>query len=150
MLKAAYRFFDTAAVKPTAILARHIRSTYDRCTNVPIILAVKATAELDWSHHPATTGLGPIHTTKHCGLLLHTTLVITPEALPLGILYQHGWAHDAATFGHLPDQHTRPFAEQESYRWVCGLDAVNAARDACPTTQFVVVVAAEPLSTRCL
>src|SRR6266545_8188567 len=29
------------------------------------------------------------------------------------------------------------------YRWVRGLMAINAARDACPTTQFVLVADAE-------
>ena len=143
MLKAAYRFFDTDAVEPAEILASHTRSTHDRCASVPLILAIEDTTELDWSHHPATSGLGPIHTKKHVGLLLHTTVAITPEAVPLGILHQHVWARDAATFGQLPDHHTRPFAEKESYRWVRGLDAINAARDACPTTQFVLVADAE-------
>src|SRR5207249_5341322 len=59
------------------------------------------------------------------------------------ILHEHVWARDAATFGDLPDHHTRPFADKESYRWVRGLEASNAARDACPTTQFVVVADAE-------
>jgi hypothetical protein len=143
MLKAAYRFFDTDAIEPDAILASHISATHDRCGSVPIVLAVQDTSELDWSHHPATTGLGPIHTKTHVGLLMHTTLAITPEAVPIGILHQHVWARDPDTFGVLPDQHERPFADKESYRWVRGLAAINAARDACPTTQFVMVADAE-------
>jgi len=143
LLKAAYRFFDTDDVDPAEILASHTRSTHDRCASVPVILAVEDTTELDWSHHPATSGLGPIHTKKHVGLLLHTTVAMTPEAVQLGILHQHVWARDAATFGQLPDHHMRPFDEKESYRWVRGLDAINAARDVCPTTQFVLVADAE-------
>jgi len=143
MLKAAYRFFDTDAIEPDAILTSHCSATQDRCASVPLVLAVQDTSELDWSQHPATTGLGPIHTKTHVGLLMHTTLALTPEAVPLGILQQYVWARDAATFGALPDQHTRPFADKESYRWVRGLAAINAARDACPTTQFVMVADAE-------
>jgi hypothetical protein len=143
MLKAAYRFFDTDAIEPDAILASHCTATQDRCASVPLVLAVQDTSELDWSQHPATTGLGPIHTKTHVGLLMHTTLAITPEAVPLGILQQYVWARDPATFGVLPDQHTRAFEDKESYRWVRGLTAINAARDACPTTQFVLVADAE-------
>lgn len=62
MLKAAYRFFDTDAIEPAAILASHTRSTYDRCASVPIVLAPQDTTELDYSHHPGTDDLGPIHT----------------------------------------------------------------------------------------
>ncbi|HEX5689342.1 MAG TPA: IS4 family transposase, partial [Roseiflexaceae bacterium] len=143
MLKAAYRFFDTEAIEPDAILASHCTATHDRCSSVPLVLAVQDTSELDWSHHPATTDLGPLHTKTHLGLLMHTTLAITPEAVPLGILQQYVWARDAATFGALPDQHSRAFEDKESYRWVRGLAAINAARDACPTTQFVLVADAE-------
>ncbi len=143
MLKAAYRFFDTDAIEPDAILASHSSATHDRCDRVPIVLAVQDTSELDWSQHPATTGLGPIHTKTHLGLLMHTTLAITPEAVPIGILHQYVWARDADTFGALPDHHARPFADKESYRWVRGLAAINVARDACPTTQFVMVADAE-------
>jgi hypothetical protein len=143
MLKAAYRFFDTDAIEPDAILASHCTATHDRCASVPLVLAVQDTSELDWSHHPATTDLGPIHTKKHRGLLMHTTLAITPEAVPLGILHQYVWARDEATFGALPDQHTRAFEDKESYRWARGLEAINAARKACPSTQFVMVTDAE-------
>jgi hypothetical protein len=31
---------------------------------VPLVLAVQDTSELDWSHHPATTDLGPESTKK--------------------------------------------------------------------------------------
>ena len=143
MLKAAYRFFDTDAIEPSAMLASHTLSTYDRCAAVPLVLAVQDTTELDWSHHPHTKDLGPIHTKQHRGMLLHSTLAMTPEAVPLGVLHQYCWVRDAATFGQLSDQHTRPFAEKESARWVTSVEAVNAARQACPTTQFVVVADAE-------
>ena len=143
MLKAAYRFFDTDAIEPAAILASHTSATHERCASVPLVLAVQDTSELDWSHHPATTDLGPIHTKTHLGLLMHTTLALTPDAVPLGLLQQSVWARDAATFGALPDHHKRPFEEKESYRWACGLAATNAAHDACPSTHFVMLADAE-------
>lgn len=143
LLKAAYRFFDTDAITPDAILASHISAAQERCASVALVLAVQDTSELDWSRHPATTGLGPIHTKKHLGLLMHTTLAITEQAVPLGLLQQYVWARDAETFGALPDQHTRPFEQKESYRWAQGLAAINLARQACPTTQFVMVADAE-------
>ena len=142
-LKAAYRFFDCDAIEPQAMLASHTAATYDRCASLPLVLAVQDTSELDWSQHPATSGLGPIHTKNHRGLLMHTTLAFSPEALPLGLLHQQVWARDPESFGALPDQHSRPFREKESYRWALGLEAINAARDACPRTQFVMVADAE-------
>src|SRR6266496_2551165 len=59
-LKAAYRFFGTAAIDPAAVLAAHIRQTQRRLAAVPVVLAVQDTTELDFTHHPQTTGLGPL------------------------------------------------------------------------------------------
>src|SRR4051794_28954524 len=131
-LKAAYRFFDADGVTPDALLASHVRATYARLAAVPLVLAAQDTTLLDWTHHPATTGLGPLGNARQQGLLAHSTLALTPERVPLGLLAQQVWARDAATFGQLPDQHTRGIAAKESQKWLTSLAAVAAARAACP------------------
>src|SRR5215210_2537925 len=142
-LKAAYRFFDNDDIAPEAVLASHVRATYARLRAVPRVLAVNDTTYLDWTHHPATAGLGPLATAHQQGLLVHSTLTFTPERVPLGLLGQQVWARDPATFGQLPDQHARPISEKESAKWLHSLAAVNAAAAACPTTHFVHVGDAE-------
>src|SRR5262245_41098553 len=87
-LKAAYRFFSNDHVGTEAILAAHVQSTTRRMQAVPLVLAVQDTTYLDWTTHPATTGLGPLASATHQGLLAHTTLVLTPDHLPLGLLLQ--------------------------------------------------------------
>ena len=85
-LKAAYRFFDNAAVTPQAVLASHVAATRERMTQVPVVLAIQDTqdtTELDYTSHPATTGLGFLNDLKHQGLLVQTTLALAPEPLPL-------------------------------------------------------------------
>ena len=140
MLKAAYRFFDNDDIRAEAMLASHVASTQRRMQTVPIVLAVQDTSVLDWTTHPATTGLGPVATSssRHQGLLAHTTLAISPDRVPLGILQQQVWARDAAV-PHLQDHKTRPLAEKESQKWLTSLNAVIAARTACPNTHFVSV-----------
>ena len=138
-LKAAYRFFDTDEVTPEAVLASHVRASYARLAAVPLVLAAQDTTLLDWTHHPATTGLGPLGSAQRQGLLVHSTLALTPERVPLGVLAQEVWAREADTFGQLPDQHTRGIAEKESRKWRTSLAAVVAAHTACPQTHFVSV-----------
>ena len=142
-LKAAYRFFDTDAITPDAILVSHLQATYTRLRAVPLVLAVNDTTFLDWTDHPATTGLGPLATAHQQGLVLHSTLTFTPERVPLGLLGLHCWAREAATYGQQPDQHTRPLADKESQKWLTSLAAVTAAAAACPATRFVHVSDAE-------
>jgi hypothetical protein len=142
-LKAAYRFFDNDDVPADAVLASHIQATYARLATAPLVLAVNDTTMLDWTQHPATSGLGPLATAHQQGLLVHSTLTFTPERVPLGLLGQQVWARDPATFGQLPDQHDRPISEKESAKWLHSLAAVNVAAAACPTTHFVHVGDAE-------
>jgi Transposase DNA-binding/Transposase Tn5 dimerisation domain len=137
-LKAAYRFFENDAIDPGAVLASHVAATYDRMALVPLILAVQDTTLLDYTHHPATTGLGPLDH-GHQGLLVHSTLAITPDRLPLGLLAQQVWARDPAQPGRRATRKTRPIAEKESHKWLTSLEAVTAARARCPTTRLVSV-----------
>jgi hypothetical protein len=139
MLKAAYRFFDTDAISPAAMLQSHVRATYDRLRPAPLVLAVQDTTLLDWTHHPATQGLGPLASAKQQGLLLHSTLAITPERVPLGLLAQEVWARDPDTYGQQVDHKQRALADKESHKWVTSLQAVNAAHEACPTTHLISV-----------
>lgn len=140
MLKAAYRFFDNDDIRAEAMLACHVASTQRRMQAVSVVLAMQDTSVLDWTTHPATTGLGPVATSSSChqGLLAHTTLAITPDRVPLGLLQQQVWACDPAQ-PRQQDHKTRPLAEKESQQWRTSLEAVIAARAACPDTHVVSV-----------
>lgn len=87
-LKATYRFFDNDKISPDEILKSHILASINRLREHPIILAVQDTTYLDWTAHPATEGLGPLASAFQQGLLLHSTLAITPGKVPLGLLQQ--------------------------------------------------------------
>src|SRR2546426_5272054 len=139
MLKAAYRFFDNDGIAPQDILHSHVEATYTRLGAVPVVLAVQDTTEVNWTRHPATQGLGPLgHTACH-GLLVHTTLAITPERVPLGLLAQQVWARDPADVGKRARRKQLPISQKESQKWLHSLDAVYTAHDCCPTTRLVSV-----------
>jgi hypothetical protein len=137
-LKAAYRFFSNDPVGAEAMLASHIQSTLRRSQAVELVLAVQDTTYLDWTDHPATSGLGPLAAPSHQGLLAHTTLALTPERVPLGLLAQQVWARDP-TERRKQDHKQRPIDDKESQKWLTSLDAVIAAHAVCPDTQFVSV-----------
>src|SRR5262249_59784907 len=99
MLKAAYRFFSNDAIAPQDLLRSHSEATYSRLAQVPLVLAVQDTTEVDWTSHLATQGLGPLGHTACQGLHVHSTLAVTPERVPLGLLAQQGSARDPADVG---------------------------------------------------
>ncbi|MDQ2805429.1 MAG: IS4 family transposase [Chloroflexota bacterium] len=138
-LDAAYRFFDNPHITPAALLQPHIHATWDRCAAHALILAPQDTTLLDYSHHPATTGLGPLATPTQQGLLVHSTLAFTPARVPLGLLAQATWARAPAPAGKRAQRRSLPLAEKESHKWLTSLAAVNAAAAACPQTHFISI-----------
>src|SRR2546427_6919770 len=139
MLKAAYRFFTNDDIVPDDMLQSHIEATYSRLDAVPLVLAVQDTTEANWTNLRATTGLGPLGCTACQGLLVHTTLAITPERVPLGLVAQQVWARDPDDIGKRARRKQLPISQKESQKWLASLDAVFSARDACPQTCFVSI-----------
>jgi hypothetical protein len=138
-LKAAYRFFDNAKAVPEHILAGHIDATWSRARTVPLVLAVQDTTYLDWSHMRTVEGLGPLGSRYHFGIVSHTTLAVTPERLPLGLLQQRNWVRDPDTYGALESHQKRDVRHKESIKWLESVDALAVARSAAPETTFVSV-----------
>ena len=137
-LKAAYRFFDNAKAAPEHILAGHINATWWGTCTVPIVLAVQDTTHLNWGHHPATQGLGGLSDAGR-GVICHSTVAVTPERLPLGLLAQPNWGRDDATCGALPSNKKRAIGDKESIKWLESVQALSVAREAAPQTTFVSV-----------
>jgi hypothetical protein len=111
-----------------------VQATDTRLREQPLVLVVQDTTYLDWSHHPATEGLGPLVQDYRQGLLSHHTVAITPDRVPLGILQQQVWARDSETVGQSGDPKQRLTSEKESQKWLESLEAVRVARDRCPDT----------------
>lgn len=79
-LRGAYRILNHPEVTRVALLAPHCRATLTAAGQVPLVLMVEDTTELDYTAHLHTTGLGPIGDGRGRGLLLHSTLAIVPDS----------------------------------------------------------------------
>lgn len=118
-VKAAYRLFYNEKVKPEKILFPHQKRTQERMKGYSTIFGIQDSTLLNYSHHPETTGLGSIGTSQQGikGLVMHSTLAITPEKLPLGVLTQSIWAREEGQ-GAKKD---REIEEKESSKWLKAL-----------------------------
>jgi hypothetical protein len=95
--KAAYRFFDNDKINYQDIIQAHAKMAAIRSRQETIVLAIQDTTYYNYTNHPETKGLGVLSRFKGKhkdeiltkGLCMHTTLGITPEGLPLGILDQN-------------------------------------------------------------
>ncbi|RME59962.1 IS4 family transposase [Candidatus Parcubacteria bacterium] len=122
--KAAYRLFDNEKVEAEEILRVHQLRTVKRMQGYPLLLAVQDSTLLDYTSHPKKQGIGPIGTKEQQikGLVMHSTLVFTPEGLPLGLLSQHIWARDEEEIGQRDTRKVRPIEDKESYKWLKALE----------------------------
>ncbi|WP_165076168.1 IS4 family transposase, partial [Paludisphaera rhizosphaerae] len=135
--KAAYRFFDNPGVDPSAIRDALRREALDLLPPEGPVLAVQDTTSLDFTDHEAAGGLGPLEHPARRGLLLHTTLAVSSDGVPCGLLDRRFWARDPAAPGRAA-RRVRPVSEKESRRW---LDAAAAAEAAVPAGREVVTIA---------
>jgi len=136
--KAAYRFWDNDRVSPEAILAAHRDSIGTRIPPKGPVLAIQDTTALDWTTHPATSGLGYLANRRKVGLLAHSVLAAEVDGVPLGLLHQHVWARDPDGLGRRELRNKVATAQKESQRWV---DALKATEAALPQETIVVTVA---------
>lgn len=119
--QATYNYCKNGVIKPEAIIAAHSQATLGRIERGGYrrILAIQDTTEYNFNHHTATTGLGPLDNAKVKGFFVHSTLAVTTEGLPLGLLAQQIWVRDDP---NTPKDKARPIEAKESYKWVLGLE----------------------------
>jgi hypothetical protein len=128
-MKAAYRLFDNEGVGAEAILEGHYQSSIERARKERIVLAVQDTTYLNYSHHPATIGLGYLQDLHMRGMLMHSTLLVTPERTPLGLIDQQVWARKAEDFKVKGKQRARQRTEEkESQKWLVSLEVTAHAQ----------------------
>ncbi|MGX2039986.1 IS4 family transposase [Methylocaldum sp. MU1018] len=142
-LKGLYRFMANERVEREAVLTSDYRATAERCAREAVVLAVQDTTEVDYSHHPATEGLGLLGDERHRGFLLHSTLAITPNRVPLGLLDQQVIYRRAEEYGKRHRRKQRPIAEKEIRKWLDSLDRTRAVSAAYLELLLVSVGARE-------
>src|SRR4051794_40604987 len=127
--KAAYRSFSNPRVDEGVILAGHLAATKAGFAATPgPILVLHDTSEFSFRRdNPEAVGQLTRLKTRHatvtlCGVLMHSSLVLTPGGLPLGLAAAKFWARKKfkgtnALKGKV--NRTRiPIEQKESVRWL--------------------------------
>jgi len=133
--KAAYRFFSNERISEAEILAGHFASTRDRfvATEGPI-LVLQDTTEFSYQRErPERIGItyrvnsgkgkdGRFRMHTVCGLLMHSSLAVTTEGLPLGLAAIKFWTRQkfkgTAALKKKVNPTRLPIEYKESIRWL--------------------------------
>ena len=142
--KAAYRFCSNDKVSFAAILAPHYDRTLQRLSlrESSVILCPQDTTTLNYIAHPATQGLGHVGTKpgKSLGMLLHSTLAVSPEGEFFGLLHAHCWARPKRKQARRARSRQRKkISEKETFRWLEGYRRVDQLAHLYPEHQWVSV-----------
>ena len=133
--KAAYRFFSNPRVSEQEILAGHFQATRDRFrVTEGWVLVLHDTTEFSFRREePSAIGItkkvnsgkdpaGRMRMHTVCGLLMHSSLVVTTEGLPLGIAAVKFWTRKKFKGCNALKKKINPtrvpIEEKESVRWL--------------------------------
>jgi Transposase DNA-binding len=130
-VKGAYRLFENPKVEPARMLVPHQQRTCARMAGQARVFAVQDTCYVTYTRHPATQWVGLIGSEEdgQVGLIRHSTLVMTSQGVPLGLLTQEIWAREAVdpkldAAARRAQRRQNPIEAKESYKW---LNAVQEA-----------------------
>ena len=136
--KATYDFWDSPYIKPEQVRQPHIDCTIKRIKKYDCILNIEDTTELNYTNHPATKGMGYLDSKYAQGLKVHSTIAVTTDGLPLGLINQQVWARDISELGKAKQRHQKPTVSKESNKWLNGL---RMTHELIPSKKKVVTIA---------
>jgi hypothetical protein len=142
--KAAYRFFDNDRVTEQGVLAGHFAATRKRfAATTGTVLVLQDTTEFIYKRNkPEKIGFtkainsgrdreGRLREHTLCGLLMHSSLAVTTDGVPLGLAAVKFWTRSkfkgTAALKRKINPTRVPIETKESYRWLenlrqsCGL-----------------------------
>jgi Transposase DNA-binding len=144
--KAAYRFFSNDRVDEEAILSGHFEATHDRFAATDgYVLVLHDTTEFSFKREkPELIGStrkvgrkdkkGRITSHTVCGILMHSSLVVTTEGLPLGLAAIKFWTRKKFKGCNALKKKINPtrvpIEEKESVRWLTNLRQSTTLLDA--------------------
>lgn len=128
--KAAYRFLDNERVTHGELVKGQAADTYQRISEreEKLVLLVQDSTDFDFSHHRGSQGMGRLENEHMSGFLVHSTLAVSGQGVPLGLVEQQVWVREEETAGQRHQRHQRPFEEKESYKWVRGLPVAETGQ----------------------
>ena len=145
-MKGYYRMIeqaDTSAVTMSNILAPHRQQTARRMMAQKTVLCLQDGSELNYTNLDSCTGLGELKANqtgaKTYGLNLHSTLAVTSNGLPLGVLKAQCLAPKSKSADDKRKPSQIPVEEKKTFVWIEHHRDLVALAATMPQTRLVDV-----------
>lgn len=137
-MKATYRFFENEYFGHRDIQKGHKMETAEKIKTEKIVLALQDTMSIDYTSFKKTEGLGILEGKDNKGIMMHTTIAVTPERKALGIIEQKLWTRKSKEErNETRNDKYIPIEEKESYRWIESLQETNKIQKKISDTMLV-------------
>lgn len=133
--KGLYRFVENNRLEVADFLQPLVDTTLEACRGLKTVLAIQDSSSANYASLLHTKGLGKLNDSEALGLHFHTTIGVQSDGVVRGLLHQSHWSRppEAATGA---DEHKhKPIQDKESYKWLEGIEAVEAAVENLPAAQ---------------
>ena len=133
--KGLYRFVENKRLKVDDFLQPLVDTTLEACRGVKTILAIQDSSSANYASLLHTKGLGKLNDSAALGLHFHTTIAVQTDGVVRGLFHQSHWSRppEAQTDADQPKH--KPIQDKESYKWLEGIEAAEAAVDNLPAEQ---------------
>jgi hypothetical protein len=129
--KAAYRFLESPQTSYERLMRPHLEQTNGLMQQQKRVLLIQDMTEVDYEHHPTTSGLGPIGNGSHQGYLLQTVLAVEPTSKQvIGIAAQEAFLRVPAPLKETSAQRDKR-KQKESQVWQRQVQGIGAAPQGC-------------------
>ena len=145
--KAYYRMIDqpnNSAVTMDNILQPHKRRTMQRMKQQDLVLCIQDGTDLNYSHIPTCEGLGVIGknqtgaTSK--GLHLHSTIAVTGDGLPLGLVRAECTAPELKEKTNKTKSADLPIEQKKTFCWLQSVRDCQQMKAYMPDTTLINVM----------
>lgn len=133
--KAIYRFFENKRLVLDDFLQPLVDTTTDACRNQRTLLSIQDSSSANYNSLTNTKDLGLLNGSDARGLHFHTTIAAQLDGIVVGLLHQAFWSRDPDSKPHQGNQRQRPLEDKESYKWLEGIEAAEAAIDGLPLAE---------------
>jgi len=137
--KATYRFLENEKSDVEQLIESQRKATLKRMGGEKRVLCMHDTSDVELSHYPSIKGQGslPRGRGKRSGFLMHNTMAVSEEGVPLGLLAQQTWTRPVEKETKEANR-LRPIEEKESYKWLQALiDSTKSGVPAACSLLFV-------------
>jgi hypothetical protein len=135
-LKAGYRFVNNDKVSHNGIIQTEQQATQQRieADSGSILLAIQDSTSFNFAGRPALQGLGVLEDNHTPGFFAHSTLAVSEQGVPLGVLGQQVWSRSQNLERDKDAHKQKPITEKESFKWL------QSVRQLPDTSKRVVTV----------